>query len=70
MPPKCASSNPTVTVPSGFAGNDGTYRCTGECKSSLPCSHNCIAATAVTGFEIDPNRYTVCAVAGTKFSRS
>src|SRR5207248_11217106 len=54
----------------GFCGNAGQYFCTGESRSSLPCSQSAMAAVAVIGFEIEPRRYSVCDVAGTEFSRS
>src|SRR5437773_5531535 len=54
----------------GFCGNAGQYFCTGESKSSLPCSQSAMVAVAVIGFEIEPRRYSVCDVAGTEFSRS
>ena len=54
----------------GFCGNAGQYFCTGESRSSLPCSQSSMAAVAVIDFEIEPRRYSVCDVAGTEFSRS
>src|SRR5579862_7432918 len=54
----------------GFCGNAGQYFCTGESRSSLPCSQSSMAAVAVNDFEIEARRYSVCDVAGTEFSRS
>src|SRR5665213_1574815 len=54
----------------GFSGNAGQYFCTGESRSSLPCSESSMAAVAVIDFEIEARRYSVCDVAGTEFSRS
>ena len=54
----------------GFWGNAGQYFWTGASRSSWPRSASTRAAVAVMGFEIEPRRYTVSAVAGTEFSRS
>src|SRR5665213_2487906 len=54
----------------GFSGNAGQYFCTGESRSSLPCSQSSIAEVAVIDFEIEARRYSVCDVAGIEFSRS
>src|SRR5512138_3260903 len=54
----------------GFRGNAGQYFWIGASKSSWPRSESTRAAVAVMGFEIEPRRYSVSAVAGTEFSRS
>jgi len=59
-----------VEIGVSFWGKAGQYFCTGASRSSFPLSYNCIAATAVSGFEIEASLYSVLDVAGTKFSRS
>jgi hypothetical protein len=53
-----------------FSGKPGTYFWIGAERSSLPCSTSCMAATAVSIFEIEASRYTVAGLAGTWFSTS
>ena len=54
----------------GFLGNAGQYFWIGASKSSWPRSESTNAAVAVMGFDTEPRRYSVSAVAGTEFSRS
>src|SRR4030095_11295073 len=53
-----------------FCGNAGQYFWMGASRSSLPCSHRCIAAVAVIGLETEARRESVSGVTGTVFSRS
>src|SRR6476661_11288259 len=69
MPPRCPMTC-RVEIGVSFWGKAGQYFCTGASRSSFPLSYNCIAATAVSGFEIEASLYSVLDVAGTKFSRS
>jgi phosphate/sulfate permease len=45
-----------VVTGQGFAGHAGTSVCTSASRSSLPCSTNCIASTAVIGLLIEARR--------------